>query len=213
MTRAEIIEQVMIRLNELIPLGEGLNGLAGEEVTPISTHIDKLLDESAREILLIAPTHQCPFKSATITTPNTDTDNNYIILPDDFLRLVGMQEEKWEVAVYILIDPLQHPQLYNMHKNVYIRGLVSRPAAFIKSKVFVVDTVTTVKKIAELYSTAKNRIVVMGYIPLVPAEGCDDPIINALSWLCASKIFAISNRAEAKIAYDYYKKEIELLNQ
>ena len=213
MTRAEIIEQVMIRLNELMPLGEGLNGLVNEEVTPISTHIDKLLDECAIEVIRTIPTQYCPFKSATLTTPNTDTDNNYIILPDDFLRLVGMQEEKWEIPVYILRDPMKSPGLYEMQKNAYIKGNVSRPMAFIKNRTFTENNTTVTKKIAELYSTAKNRSVAMGYVPIVPAEDCDDEIVSAISWLCASKVFGISNRPETKLSFENYTKEIQLLNQ
>ena len=213
MTRAEIIEQVMIRLNELMPLGEGLNGLVNEEVTPISTHIDKLLDECAIEVIRIIPTRYCPFKSVTLTTPNTDADNNYIILPDDFLRLVGMQEEKWEIPVYILRDPMKSPGLYEMQKNAYIKGNVSRPMAFAKNRTFTENNTTVTKKIAELYSTAKNRSVAMGYVPIVPAEDCDDEIVSAISWLCASKVFGISNRPETKLSFENYTKEIQLLNQ
>lgn len=213
MTREEIIEQVMIRLNELMPLGEGLGGLVNEEITPISTHIDKLLDECAKEVIRIIPTQHCPFKSVTLTTPDTDTDNNYVILPDDFLRLVGMQEEKWEVPVYALIDPMKRPGTYAMMQNAYVKGNVSRPEAFLKNRTFTENNTTVTKKIAELYSTGRKRNVAMGYVPLVPAEECDDEIVGAISWLCASKVFGISNRPETKLSFENYTKEIQLLNQ
>lgn len=215
MTRSEIIEQVLIRINEMLPEGEGLSGLNLDEPTPIQDYIDKLLDESAKEVLLIAPVYLCPTKYAELTP--VANPRPHIVLPDDFLKLVEVKVDSWEVPVTTFYDPTKNHALYKMNLNPYVKGGKSKPFGFIKTKITTTGTppVSTQSKIAELFTVTiseNQEKAALTYIYIAPAESCSNTLALVAAWNCAAKVLAVANRSEAKIANEHYIKELELLN-
>lgn len=225
MTRPELIERVKVLLNEMLPKGEGLEGLNLDEPTPVNDYIDSFLDDSAQEVLLLAPAHLCPIKTYALSGTNM-TDPPIFELFSDYLRLVELNFASWEHPVTEFHDPIRHQKLYRMNKNQFVKGGSGRPMAFLISKnvaVTVGETTTVIaKRYIEVYTVpytldAENEKVFESinciYIPVTNAEDCGSRVQLVIAWLTAAKVLSITNRPESKIAFELYKRELELLNQ
>lgn len=122
MTRAEIIEKVKQKLDEV----QAYDAYATGGVSLI----DKFLDEAAETVLNTVPLHLIPPNDFSDQPQDARSDGTGLIqLPDDFLRLSSFQMAEWDRAVTKPISK-DHPK-YNMQKNTVLRGKPFKPVVVI----------------------------------------------------------------------------------
>ena len=123
MDRAEIIEMVKSRIDELSPF-------TSTELNPSIELIDKLLDDSDTAIRRKIPLHLIqPARFANVVVDNGD-GSGYFELPSDFLRLHTFKMSAWTRAITEAISE-SHP-LYAQQKNSVTRGGIIKPVAVIR---------------------------------------------------------------------------------
>jgi hypothetical protein len=206
--RLTLINLVKIKLDELVPEGEGVKYDLETEPNisdPLDLYINGLLDESATNLLQVAPKHLCPVsQSENVATANTDEKTGYVKVPDDYLRLYSFKMTEWEREVN---DPIttDDPK-YKMQSSLYVRGGVAKPILVITHK-YISDAIY---RIFEYYSVnSAHTIERFLYIPETAAEDLDDKLYPALTWICAGKILQnikeieLSTKAfeQAKLCY------------
>lgn len=100
--------------------------------------IESKIEDSARMVVEEAPLSLLgagvPFSRSVSWFGDKGKSGGFILLPDDFLRLVAFQMSDWERAVHQAIDVL-HP-LYRLQSSRYggLRGNPERPVAAIVNK-------------------------------------------------------------------------------
>ncbi len=176
MTRAAIIEMVKARIDELSPFTD-------TSLNPSIDVIDKVLDNSAKTMLLALPLYL--LTPTAITGAITATGNiGFVPLTSDFLRLHSFKMTSWETEVTQAITP-DNPK-YALQKNKVTRGGINKPIVVIKSD-------NTGKKLY-YYSipTGETHTMEYGYyISSVVAETLPDNILDVVAWQCAADVILI----------------------
>ena len=203
--RLSIINAVKAKVDELIPEGEGVTITYKTETepnisNPYDIFINVVMDEVAKELLLIAPLHVLePSTPSPLPTPVQILSDDwgktgYVALPSDFIRLQSFQMTEWERPVILPITTLD--PLYDLQKNKYARGGVAKPVAVLS---WVGAT-----KVLEYYSVVTaHTISHLRYIPETLPEDIQDNLFDALTWLIAEKVLQITEQKEqAKLAYE-----------
>ena len=206
-TRLSIINLVKIKLDELIPQGEGViyNLETEPNVSdPLDLYINGLLDEAAKNVLQIAPLHMItPVSSSTVSgTPYTDTKTGYVVLPEDYLRLYSFKMTEWlkEVNVPIGIQS----KLYQIQRNKYSRGGIAKPVVVLNNR----KIGSTVSKILEYFSVlSAHTIDRFLYIAETAAEDLNNDLLEALTWQCAGKI--LQNIKEFEQSREAYSRAVD----
>lgn len=200
--RLSIINAVKAKIDELIPEGEGVQFTLESTPNisnPYDIFINTILDEVAKELLLIAPLHvlvptvPSPLPTGTQLTSDDWGKTGYITLPSDFLRLQSFQMTEWERPVSVPITPLD--SLYSMQKNRYVRGGVAKPVAVL--------AFMGTAKVLEYYSVQSlHTVSIFRYIPETLPENIQDNLFHSLTWLAASNVLQIIGSELSKAAYD-----------
>jgi len=182
MTRANIIELVKAKIDELSPFTDvSLN-------TSIDL-VDKIIDDSAKTIMLAAPLYL--LTPIELSTPTAARLNGVvkIDLPVDFLRLHSVKLTEWKIEVTDTIKT-DNP-LYKLQKYAPLRGGAQKPVVVIKS--------TPTHPVIECYSYIDvETIDYIYYIKeLDPTEtdatSFPDNISDIISWQCAADVIGIMN--------------------
>ena len=199
MQRQQIINEVKIKLEESHPY---------EDVEVINSPLIKeLLDECTDETQLLAPVYLLqPEEHAVSTNDIVENPDNtgYIVLPDDFLRLVSFKMSAWKKALIEAISE-DHPK-YNLQKNIYTRGGISKPVAVIRY-----EPGENNRKVIEYYSVTNNNHNVdrLLYVNRKKAENLQNDLVDPLTWICASKVLEIEGEPQA--AESAMKKALEFM--
>jgi len=119
MDRNQIIRRVRIKLDEVAPFD-------GPEVVS-NPLIESCLNEASDALLLAAPTHihPSPFDFSGNAVIPVDTTTAMIHLPDDYLRLVSVQLNKWRRAV--TTAQVEGSNTHSKQHNPYARGGTWKP--------------------------------------------------------------------------------------
>ncbi|WP_163321678.1 hypothetical protein [Draconibacterium mangrovi] len=132
--RMALVNLVKIKLDELIPQGEGVvyNLESEPNVSdPLDLYINGLLDEAAKNVLQTAPKHICPVKQSLESAIVDDKDDKigYIKCPQDYLRLFALRLSEWkrQVSEPITIADAK----YQEQGNKYTRGGTAKPVVAI----------------------------------------------------------------------------------
>ena len=194
-TRLTLINMVKIKLDELVPEGEGVVYDLETEPNvsdPLNLYINGLLDEAAKNVLQTAPKHLLPVTKSLKTATQIGTGNTgYIQCDSNYLRLYAIKLTEWEREVN---DPIttDDPR-YKMQGNQYVRGGISKPIVVITQR-FISDAVY---KVLEYYSVESAHTVdYFLYIAETAAENLDDSLYDSLTWICAGKILQNINLLE-----------------
>ena len=199
--RLTIINAVKAKIDELIPEGEGVQFTVADETNvsnPYDIFINVILDETAKELLLIAPLHVLVPVSVVVPGTQLLSDDwgktGYVVLPPDFLRLSAFKMEEWERPVTMPITSLD--PIYPLQKNKFVRGGISKPVGVL--------TFTGASKILEYYSVQSSHVVeYLRYIPETLPENLQDNIMDAYTWLVANKVLQIVGSVDlSALAYE-----------
>ena len=213
-----VINYVKIKLDELIPEGEGIYyalSTAPNTSNPIDMFIHSHLQESIKDISLSAPKNSVYQVGITGSgTPMSDgAKYGYIALPLNFLRLHSLKMADWkrEVSEPVALESKE----YRKQSNQYNRAGVNKPVVALNWKPITVGAVTTMSRIVEYYSVDTSHVIEkLYYIPSVSTADytMDDFIVNnphlidSLAWMCAGKIMQITGQMDAfKLAMEQVK--------
>jgi hypothetical protein len=203
-TRLTLINYVKVKLDEIIPEGEGVQfSVEGDSniSDPLNIMVNSILNEAAKRVLLNAPIHVLdPVKSATAAGTPDAVDNKigHIPLASNFLRLVSLKMADWTREVTSAISA--NDKRYSLQKNKYTRGGATKPVV-----VFSFRTITDEqKRVLEYYSVDdSHNIDWLYYIQETEAEDLQSNLVDALTWMAAGMILQITERPDlAKIAFE-----------
>jgi hypothetical protein len=198
-TRLSLINATKIKLDEIIPEGEGVQFTLETSPNisdPLDLFINALLDETAKHLLLMAPLHALEATAAAVTTAQITEHYNgrksgYVILPDYFLRLVSFRMQDWERPVIIPISSTS--KMYLKQHNQWLCGGPSKPVSAFTSR----NISGEIKRVLEYFTVTDSHTVDhFLYIPETLAEDVQSNLTDALEWLCAAKILQITERVD-----------------
>lgn len=199
-TRLTIINMVKVKLDELIPEGEGVQ--FSLETTPnisnpLDLFINSLLDECTKNTLMLAPIHVLSGTPETVTptayssvTTHNDYGTGWFPLPTGYLRLVSFKMTDWERPVIIPISTAS--KLYLKQKNKYLRGGLSKPVAAITWR----NNSGAGQKIMEYFSSYVHTVDHFICVSDTLAENLQSDLTDALTWITAAKILQITERPD-----------------
>ncbi len=207
MTRAEIIEMVKARLDELTPAS-----LSTSELNSAIDLIEKTLDESAIAILLMYPLYLLPVSDITgAQSINSDlygrsTDGvGTIKCALDFLRLHTFLMEEWLRPVSDVIT--EDSPKYKLQWNTITRGGIAKPV--------VVLSKNTAGNLVLMYVSvplgSAHTVTIKRYVPETLPEDLPDVLINGLAWHCAASVLQIlsEDMEAAKLAMGKVYEDIK----
>lgn len=133
----DIIRDVRVALDQnmssaqLMELGD-VDTLSLEEI------IHSKIEESVRTIVLAAPVRMLgsglPFGESIAWNGQEGQSSGYILLPDDFLRLIAFQMSDWSRAVYDAIEPTDSRYALQSSRFPGVRGCPQKPVVAIVNR-------------------------------------------------------------------------------
>ena len=160
----DIVRQVRVVLDQnmasdtLVALGD-VDTLSLEEI------ILKELPTAIRSVVLAAPIHMLgagiPFGESIQWDTQQGIGSGYILLPDNFLRLVSFQMSDWSRAVSDAITPAHHQYALQSSRYPGVRGNPQKPVVAIVNR--------PIGMVLEFYSCKGGSdvyIKIANYIPL-----------------------------------------------
>jgi hypothetical protein len=194
-TRLTLINGVKIRIDEMMPEGEGvqfdLDGITNATDT-LDLAINALIDESATTMLLRANIDKIngTLSDAALIKSDPEDGTGYILLPNDYLRFQSFKLTLWEREV-----TWQHffpttDERYKKQSISFLRGGKAKPVCVLMSAN--VDGVY--KKIIKYFSLEvgdTHTLEKFVYVPVTLAEDIQADLIEPMLWICASKTLQI----------------------
>jgi hypothetical protein len=206
MTRAAVIDKVMVKLDELTPFDEALVISSGNDgVMPLREYIDSILNETTKEHL-----RNCPLKwitainigditlatlsaQATMFTLTKPTDGSYI-------KIHTVKHSTWARGIQTAIT-LDDPR-YKLQNNIYTRGTINKPV--------VVDMGSTLDCYSIVAVADPAETGTFKYVKyLIPESINDDNTVDMITTLAAYKVLAIMHELDhAKAMFEMYKLQL-----
>jgi hypothetical protein len=229
MTRAEIIEAVKARIDELSPYTDN-------SLNPGIELIDKVLNEATRSVLRTFPLYVLPTDDLPIIDLVAGQDASgavrpavgYLPLPDDFLRLAAFRMNGWKKTVTKVIYP-DTPE-YEKQSNDVLMGNNQKPVValtmmsnilnggigdengdyLVDSNDYYITGYSPTGKCLEYYSvpSGEHTILSARYVPDLLPESCPDDLINPIAWSAASIVLQSMKQAEG---FTEALKRVELI--
>lgn len=189
MTREELINKVVVKLEEVSPFEHDEDLLAisytpESNVKPIRTYIDQTLDEACNDVLSIIPLHLIR-PTDFLQKAKIVASENYVVLPYDFLRLYAFRFSEWEREVCIPITTT-NPQ-YKFQWNIYTCGKPTKP-------VCALNTNARGEKILEYWSLRNPQspnLVKAQYVARFNDMKIQEDISDLYALMTASKVLDI----------------------
>jgi hypothetical protein len=204
--RMERIQGVKVKIDEMMPEGEGSQFSVEDDTNNtniLDLYINSRLDPAAKILMQIAPIHviigidaiDTNLDEPAIPVRSEDNLTGYVILPDDYIRLIAFKMDGWYREVTELFK--HGDSKYNKQYTV-LRGGKNKPACNITQKVIG----ATVKKIIEYFSLDAlddHIIEKFIYVGEIAAEDVQANLTDALEWICAKNILQITGRPKEDI--------------
>lgn len=209
-TKDEIVAKVKAIMNEI---GEETNAsLLDEDTIKIDQYIEECIGDALSLVILNSPNLVINPKKGSVSPTTNGDGTGYVVLPDDFVKLVAFKMNGWKRSVSIAY-PLDSEQAKEQG-NEFTRGTKSKPAC-------VLSYSPEGKKTLEYYSLGdreSHTISVFVYEAAYdPSSGINlksnDPAFYALCYMTASLVYSIfENPSTAKemqtIAINYISNAI-----
>ena len=201
MLRADIINKVRVKLDEITTSDQDVIVAFEEHVKPIDKLIDELLDIALTDVMMECPLSLVPM-ATTIGTlvRNPDLDEGIFQVPPDFLRLVDFKLTSWKYPIYDFL-PTTDPS-FLLQNNDFTRGGVSKPKAF-----WIYDSVVRVIPVLAL-----DEVDTWEYVArLSSVEDASEKLVEALTWYVAAQVYQIMGLTDSMTLakqglIDYYNR-------
>lgn len=211
-TENEIVSKVKAIMNEI---GEDTNSsLLDEDTIKIDEYIKSCIGDALSLIILNSGIKGINPKKNTETKPSKNDDGSgYIILPDDFVKLLAFRMDGWKRTVSVAF-PLDSEEA-KRQANIYTRGGENKPVCILSYS-------QEGKKTLEYYSVADGKehtVSLFVYEASYNSETgvnieSSDPLFYALCYMTASLVYSIfENPNTAKemqtIAVNYLSNAVQ----
>lgn len=214
MTRADMIQRVMVKLEELSPYDQDTAFTAdakmGNVIKPVRSYIEATLDEAIKEAVGMLPLR---LLSADIVNDGSlvaTVDQNGVgrikILKQGILRLVELKFPDWERSVVKTYD--RTSDAYVLQQNRFTRGGLAKPV--------VIWTETLNNDIWECYSLPRRDVPYIAtpekcaYIEFTGQLETDTAAEYAIL-LCAIKVHDIyGNANQSKALHDELNQRLQI---
>lgn len=203
MNRKELTHYTKTLIDEISPIDGLENNIVIEdfgEDKPIDDFIDSLLDESATETQLLAPTYY--LDGGTISFANVSVSDGVgeVNKPVDFLKIIRFKLKSWERPVNVSVS--EGSPLADIQGNKYLRGGKAKPI------------VVEERSYLRIYPVSLTDIGVtthtLEYAKKKVAESVNTELQIPMCWMCASKVMAIvGNLNGSKLAKDKFAELIQ----
>lgn len=182
MTRSDLITRVKIKLDEYTPSP----GVA----LPFESYISPLLDESANDITARGPLRLLDPIVIPLTGVAYLADKSYIPVPSNYVKLYEIKYPLWKKSVRIAIS--QENPAYKIQENEYIKGGYARPSVAIVNTSISGGSVEKYFECSKVVDPGTGTLTPIAlYVKITLPEELNDQFVEALSWLCCSKILAV----------------------
>jgi hypothetical protein len=203
MTRTAIIREIYIKLDEILPPGEGMSH-------PFDSYINSVLDDSYRQILTECPVSLLNMSEIDPDEVAYDEDKAYIPVPDNFVRVGLFKFEDWinPARANITVDS----PMYKMLETGILPGSVIKPVILL-THAKIGDDATPKRYLVAYYVPTEDSAEYLYYIEYnkdTGLESLNDQVIPGLTWLAASKMMQILELPGLKIADERYRQFIQL---
>lgn len=203
-SRLSLINYAKVKLDEIIPEGEGVQFSVEGDINisdPLNIMLNSLLDEAAKRVLMNCPLNYLEPVVSNITTGTPEAADNkigYVILPDNFLRLVSFKMAEWSRAVSTTLKVTD--KKYATQRNKYTRGKTQKPQVALSHRTSSGDS----KRVLEYYSVDESHSIDwFYYIQETKAEDVQQNLVDALTWVVAGMVLQITERVDlAKVAFE-----------
>lgn len=199
MNRQQLIQYTKTLIDEVSPV----DGLEDDiqiadygSDKPIDDFIDSVLQESANETQLVAPTY---YLDAVYGAVTYETDGNcHFTKPTDFLKLLRVQLTYWERPVNVTTQ--EGSVRADIQYNPYLKGGNAKPVVLEKKRELVLVPGSNKDTGTEPLEYAKVKL----------PEEVAEPLQIPMCWLAASKVFGIVGNLNAnKVAKDHFVELIQ----
>lgn len=181
---------------------------------PLDEYVGPLLDESAREVLEKAPLHLLSPTAIPLTSESPPAslvryadDKSYIPVPSDFVRLYEIKYPLWKKSVREAISA-QNPN-YKIQENEFLKGGYGRPSvALVQTSIGgTLDYYLECSKVVDPGAGTLTPIAL--YVKNDQPEDIADLLSDAMTWLCAAKVLAVSGYGDrAKMAMEQFSSAV-----
>lgn len=213
MTRAEIINKVLVKLDEA---GYGSNDQTPiTEVAGITTQpvvyptIEAELDNCVRLLLELLPVRllTVPTPVQIESTNDPSEDFAYIDCPTDYVKLVRVKMNDWKRSVNTVIHEGSTEHDAQVYK--WLQGTLLRPTAV------EVKTATGYGlQLRPLTLYVKKYPVTLQYIKLVAVTALESYQVDLLAWLVAARVLTIAGESDlAKGCMEHFNLSIQAAAQ
>ena len=210
MTRKELIQQVVLRMDEVTP-ESGLNVIVdgftdGADSNPLYQLVDGILDDAALEVYASAPIYRLPqtaFLGSDMTTETLDGSGSntyclHIKLGDTFLRLVAVNSKYFQRPIVELYP--EQSAVAKRQYNRFLRGREAKPVGIITHYTFYGSQKARSIDCYSFKTTDQSSAITASFAslssyvarPTIAATGnitFEPSLIPALEWLSAAKAF------------------------
>ena len=209
MNRAEYIDGVMGRLNELSWDDSSAGMFLGGDTSKVERHVEASFMDAWRRGVALLPRHyfnQASFVYAPLY-PDIPMGTGIVELPLDFYVLASFRMEGWRKAVFMAVE--ENDAVEAVQSNEFVRGNVSRPVCTLAVEAPPGPPVRGVRRVLKYYSLpcgAEHVISEALYIALVGSldsavSSLDERLIAPLQWLNASVALQVVEKIElSKVA-------------
>lgn len=200
MNRSGLIASVRAKIDEVSTANEILIDVSFGEGKSIATLIDELLNECALEVLSVAPVHRLTLEKSETAGTAIDEYSGEIKLAATFLRFVSLKMADFTRSITQLT--LEGSDIAKRQNNQFYRATKDRPIGVLVTK----NDGVYVRYYGVENSHTSNGLL---FIKKDVAENVPEICQNALCWLCASKVLAVTGDLNgSKGAYEYFTKAI-----
>jgi hypothetical protein len=174
MTRNQLIEKVLARMDEMNTMSEG--------ATIVDYQVEAELDNSAVELMTILPPYLCAPSTATPAVTAGE-----IACPTDFLRIAELKMSGWDRPVSSLI-PINHQRVtYSLYD--YYKPSAKYPSGVLKNTGSSSGAMFKIK--VEPWKTGDTVATFIYVKRPANAEAIPDELADIFAWLCASRVYRV----------------------
>lgn len=202
MNRNQLIQYTKTLIDEVSPV----NGLEDDiviadfgEDKPVDDFVESLLDESATETQLLAPTYYLNSSDIDFQNVRVSDGVGEVDKPKDFLKITRFKLHSWERPVNVSVS--EGSPLANVQGNKYLRGGKAKPI------------VVEERDYLRIYPVSLDDIDAdnnLEYAKNCVAEQVNGELQVPMCWLTASKVLSVvGNMNGAKNAKDRFVELIQ----
>ncbi len=195
----ELIERVRVLIDEHSPFSDAELLVAteeeGYETKPITTYIDRSIDEAADEMLYSLPLHMIEPSQMVILQHIKNSDGTGILgIGDDFLRIHTLKFKSWQRPIHI--NYMEEDPITDLQYNPYTMGTPHKPVVVLHKN----NVVLPMNKALYYYSCGrgdrKHELEIAWQVSRFDRGNIQDDLADLFALNCAARVLSIMGMNE-----------------